>query len=50
MPRGTRRNLLAKDLLNGDVRVRNKDNAFKIDGVQYKSKTAALPQQFLGFQ
>jgi hypothetical protein len=31
-------------------RVCNEDSAFNIAGVQYKSRTAALPQQFLGFQ
>ncbi len=33
-----------------DVRIRNEDSAFNIAGIQYRSRTAALPQQFLGFQ
>jgi hypothetical protein len=33
-----------------DVRVRNEDSAFNIAGIQHRSRTAALPQQFLGFQ
>jgi hypothetical protein len=31
-------------------RVCNKDSAFNIVGIQYNSRTAALPQQFSGFQ
>ncbi len=33
-----------------DVRVRIEDSAFNIAGVQYRWRTAALPQQFSGFQ
>jgi hypothetical protein len=33
-----------------DVRYQNKESAFNIARVQYKSRAAALPQQFLGFQ
>ncbi len=33
-----------------DVRYQKEESTFNIAGVQYKPRTAALPQQFLGFQ
>jgi hypothetical protein len=33
-----------------DVRYQNEESTFNIAGVQYKPRTVALPQQFLGFQ
>jgi hypothetical protein len=33
-----------------DVRHKREESVFNIAGVQYKPRTAALPQQFSGFQ
>jgi hypothetical protein len=33
-----------------DARYQNEESEFNIAGVQYKPRTAALPQQFSGFQ
>jgi hypothetical protein len=33
-----------------DVRHKIEESTFNIAGVQYKTRTAALPQQFSGFQ
>jgi hypothetical protein len=33
-----------------DIRHKSKETTFNIAGVQYKPRTAALPQQFPGFQ
>jgi hypothetical protein len=33
-----------------EVRICNEDNSFNIAGLQCRSRTTALPQQFTGFQ
>ncbi len=63
MPGCPRMNLLAEDFMDEnpemkavnsiyheDINYHNEESTFNIAGVQYKPRTAALPQQFLGFQ